>query len=304
MSDMKITEELILKYQRCEATPSQERVLLDWLDESEDNRKRMDQANFLYCAALMNRKKKARVVRMRWWYSVAAALVVAVAGLAFWYESQKSAATEDNLAHCVTIEAPMGSQTRVSLADGSVVWLNSGSKLTYSETAFDRTVTLDGEGYFDVFHDEDNPFIVSVGELRVEVLGTVFNLRAYSSENRVQTSLACGSVRLSDAEGNRLALLRPGEQINCDAEGSNLNIEAVDAWKLLLDNYGVVTIPDASLTELCGILNRVYGVTVKAYEDDGTPVTFCFSKDSSIEEVVTRLSDLSGKSFDVEQNKI
>ncbi len=294
---MEIDNELILKYQRCETTPAEEDILLDYLDESEEHRKRLDEANFLYCAGVLHGgggRKHRNLVRLL--SGIAALLLVGFAVWALWPKSPDRS-SEDAAAQ-VVVEAPEGSRSRVSLPDGSVVWLNSGSRLTYPET-FDRKVTLEGEGYFDVVYHPDMPFSVSALGLCVKVLGTVFNLRAYSREDRLETTLATGSVSLQDAAGKRLFLLHPGEQVSCCPDGSDLDVRAADAWTLLLDTYGVVTVPDASLTELCSILNHAYGVTVKSRSDDGTPVTFSFSKDSPVEEVVSRLSTLTGKQFDI-----
>ena len=295
---MEINDNLILRFQRCESTREEEEALLDWLDESQDHRERMDRANLLFCASVLNGKRKSRSLHRIWWYAAAACFAVLAVGLGLRFFRQKAVPGEDLLAESVTVEATSASKTRISLPDGSIVWLNAGSTLAYSKT-FDRTVSLDGEGYFDIVHQEENPFEVEVSGLRLEVLGTVFNVRAYSSENEVKTTLASGSLRLSDKKGNRLFLLHPGEQVSCQADGSQLEVTAVDAWALLLETYGVVTIPDASLTQLCTILNSVYGVTVRASADDGTPITFSFSKDSSVEEVVARLSALSGKKIDI-----
>lgn len=296
---MEISDELILKYQLCESTPEEEKALLDYLDESEEHRRRIDKANFIFCAGVLNGKRQHRRRTIIKWLSAAAVIAAVCIGIGLWrIGGQKSSVVAE--VPTVVVETPSGSRTRVSLPDGSVVWLRSGSRLTYPES-FDRTVALDGEGYFDVIHEENHPFYVSACGIRVEVLGTIFNLRAYSSENLVETTLASGSVRLSEASGKELFLLHPGEKVSCDADGSNLDVQAVDSWVLLLDTYGVVTIPDVSLTELCGILNRVYGVTIRAREDDGTPVTFSFSKDSSVDDVVARLSRVSGKKFDIKR---
>ena len=296
-----LDSKLILKYQRCETTPQEEEQVLDYLEQSEAHRREMDRANFLFCAALLNGKsRKARTLHPRWYWGMAAALATLLIGTLLFLSKKTKSSTPETLS-CVTIEVPEGSKTRITLPDGSGVWLNSGSKLTYSES-FDRTVTLDGEGYFDIVHQEGEIFSIHTSQLSLEVLGTVFNIRAFATENRVETTLATGKLRLRDTQGQKLALLHPGEQVRCEADGAHLDIQAVDAWKLLLDTYGVVTIPEASLTELCGIINRVYGVSVKACEDDGTPVTFSFSKESSVEEVVSRLSSLCGKKFDIKKD--
>lgn len=295
---MEISNEMILKYQRCETTPEEERLLLDYLDESEAHRRRLDRENFLFCAGILNQKRKARRFRLAGWLSAAAAAVL-LCGTLLWLSTRRTPALEDAVAE-VVVEASEGSRTRVGLPDGSVVWLNSGSKLTYPES-FNRSVTLEGEGYFDVAHCPEAPFIVSVADVRVCVLGTVFNVHAYPGEGRVETTLATGSVSLDDAAGNKLFLLHPGQQVSCRTDGSDLEVHTVDAWTMLLDTYGVVTIPDVSLTDLCDILHQVYGIAVKARSDDGTPVTFSFIKDAPIEEVIARLEALSGKKINIEK---
>ncbi len=294
---MEIDNELILKYQRCETTPEEEDALLDYLDESEEHRKRLDEANFIYCAGVLHGGRETKRRRLGWYLSgVAASLLIGLVAWMLW--PKLSGQGSETAVNQVIVEAPEGSRSRVSLPDGSVVWLNSGSRLTYPET-FDRHVTLEGEGYFDIVRNPDVPFSVSAMGLRVEVLGTVFDLRAYRQENQLEVTLATGSVSLQDTEGKRLFLLHPGEQLSCHSDGSGLDVRAVDAWTLLLDTYGVITVPDASLTELCSILNHAYGVKVKAHSDDGTPVTFSFSKDSPVEDVVSRLSTLTGKKFNI-----
>ena len=295
---MEINNYLISRYQRCETSPEEEKVLLDYLDESEEHRRHLDQSNFLYCAAVLNApdKRKKRVHRWIWGSAAAAVLVFAAVGIGLAFFRGPEGTSQDTFSE-VVIEAPSDSRARISLPDGTVVWLNSCSRLTYPES-FNRSVKLEGEGCFDVVPN-GQPFSVSAGELRVEVLGTIFNLRAYREENRVETVLASGSVRLSDAAGNPLFLLRPGDKVSCKADGNELEAVQVDAWKLLLDTYGVITLPDASLTEVCSVLNKVYGVQIYALEDDGTPVTFNFAKDTPLDEVVSRLETISGRKFQI-----
>ena len=100
--------------------------------------------------------------------------------------------------------------TKVTLPDGTDVWLNHSSSLKYP-AAFQgkfRTVELKGEGYFEVAHNSNIPFIVKAGELRVIAHGTTFNIMSYPDEGKVETSLISGSVDLSDSEfGNKGAIL-------------------------------------------------------------------------------------------------
>lgn len=97
------------------------------------------------------------------------------------------------------ISTRLGSKTRIQLPDGSVVWLNAGSKLIYDKDfgKEERPVTLSGEGFFDVVRDPSKPFIVRTASIEVRVLGTVFNVKAYPEDKSSETSLIHGSLEVS-----------------------------------------------------------------------------------------------------------
>lgn len=130
-----------------------------------------------------------------------------------------------------TISTPRGGQYHVELADGTQVWLNAASSLTYpvSFTGNNREVSLSGEAYFEVAHDAKKPFHVKSGNQDIRVLGTHFNVNSYSDEPSIKTTLLEGSVRI-----NGLKTLVPGEQ--SAFTGNSINIYPVDtepvtAWK-------------------------------------------------------------------------
>jgi transmembrane sensor len=135
-----------------------------------------------------------------------------------------------------TITTPRGGQYQVTLADGTKVWLNAESSIRFP-TAFagkNREVELTGEAYFEVKADKSKPFLVKAGQTETRVLGTNFNIMAYSDEGAVKTTLLDGAVSM--ALGTRSALLQPGEQGQYDAGRGNMttrmvNTRAVVAWK-------------------------------------------------------------------------
>lgn len=102
------------------------------------------------------------------------------------------------------IKAAFGTQSKVELADGTTVFLNSGSKLRFPQT-FDnletRKVELDGEGYFSVAKNKKQPFVVQVKKLDIQVTGTVFNVDAYVDNENITVALVEGSVKLHDNSG-------------------------------------------------------------------------------------------------------
>jgi transmembrane sensor len=134
-----------------------------------------------------------------------------------------------------TLNNPRGSKViDMTLADGSRVWLNAGSSVTYP-IAFignERNVTITGEAYFEVAHDAAKPFSVSKGDVQVQVLGTHFNVNAYEDEASINVTLIEGSVKVN--KGNSNILLQPGQQALIDNSitiSRNADIEQVLAWK-------------------------------------------------------------------------
>lgn len=134
-----------------------------------------------------------------------------------------------------TMSTPKGGQYKLTLPDGTEVWLNSASSITYP-TAFvdkERNVSITGEAYFEVAKDKTKPFHVKAGNQMVEVLGTHFNIMAYADEEAIKTTLLEGSVKIS--ENNQSSILKPGDQAVVDKNGSlkvgPASIEDALAWK-------------------------------------------------------------------------
>jgi transmembrane sensor len=118
------------------------------------------------------------------------------------------------------IIVPAGSKTRINLPDGTIVWLNSESKLTYTNSynIDKREVRLEGEGYFKVSEDKKRPFIVLTSNISVRALGTEFNVKCYPGEGFIETTLVKGSVKIkgnSDNNGIKTEslILKPNEKL-------------------------------------------------------------------------------------------
>lgn len=140
-----------------------------------------------------------------------------------------------------TIATPRGGQYQIVLPDGTKVWLNAASSIRFP-TAFagkERDVRITGEAYFEVAQDPGKPFRVMVNDMMVQVLGTRFNINAYTDEAAIRTTLLQGAVKVvgNGAAGKRQSvILEPGEQAQLSAEDkitlvSNVNVNEVIAWK-------------------------------------------------------------------------
>lgn len=158
------------------------------------------------------------------------------------------AATEAVIAYN-TLETPRGKQYSVVLPDGSKVWLNAASSIIYPTTFTGnaREVKITGEAYFEVVHNDKQPFRVTVAGQTIEDIGTHFNINAYADEPKVRTTLLEGSI--SVVKGDKKVIIKPGEQV-ATKEGDNrlavtqVNTEDIIAWrngKFVFDNTDVKT---------------------------------------------------------------
>ena len=196
-----------------------------------------------------------------------------------------------------TLSTPAGGQYQVTLADGTKVWLNALSKLQFPNafTGKDRTVDLTGEAYFEIAKDKSRPFMVRVNGVQVQVLGTSFNVNAYSDESGISTTLLEGAVRL--VKGELSAALKPGQQGVTGVTGAqaiavsgfsvhNADIDQVMAWK-----NGFFSWDAADVHTVMRQISRWYGVEVR-YE--GTPTTALFGgeigRDLTLTQVLEGLS--------------
>lgn len=142
-------------------------------------------------------KKKMQISRFSWKTFVRVAAVVLILMIPFATYWQGKQAVKQNFADMV-VEAPLGAHTKLYLPDGTLVWLNAGSKLVYSQGfgVDTRQLKLEGEGYFEVTRNEDVPFVINTPEVNLKVLGTKFNFRNYPDDEEVTVNLMEGKVAL------------------------------------------------------------------------------------------------------------
>lgn len=155
-----------------------------------------------------------------------------------------------------TISTPKGGQWKVKLPDGSTVWLNAASALTYPVTFAGkqkRSVELSGEAYFEIAKDTSHPFIVKTNRHDVAVLGTHFNINSYSNEASTKTTLLEGSIQIHNS------LLKPGEQASA---GDKFTVTKVDTSLVVAWKNGVFKLDGTPLKELMRQIARWYDIEV------------------------------------------
>lgn len=174
-----------------------------------------------------------------------------VSGMEINYTTEKiDEAIAQNKAHVVhTLSIPRGETFKVVLSDSTEVWLNAESRLAYPPLfgGDKRVVSLEGEAYFKVAHDAAHPFVVISGDMRIQVLGTEFNVRRLPSGHSCVT-LIDGRVEVGDVQGQASAVLQPGESASILADGTidrkMVDLDAYIYWKEGFFYFDNVTLAD------------------------------------------------------------
>ncbi|MEO9022098.1 MAG: FecR domain-containing protein [Ginsengibacter sp.] len=208
-----------------------------------------------------------------------------------------------------TISVPRGSKPMsLTLSDGSKVWINVGSSLTYP-TAFtgnERKVKITGEAYFEVVHNEKMPFMVQSGDLMVRDLGTHFNVNTYEDETTERITLLEGSVRVNKNTLSRL--LKPGQQASINNNNNNsdikvlndVDIDEVMAWK----NGKFMFDKNTDISTIMRQISRWYNVDIEYRGNINQRFWGSISKNVNVLQVLKILEATGAVKFEVEGKKI
>jgi len=209
------------------------------------------------------RNQKSKETKRVGWLKYAAAVAAVVAIGYFSFKSGQS--NVESAFGDIVIEAPQGSRTQMTLPDGSKVWLNAGSVISYSQ-GFGytvRSVRIVGEGYFEVAHDEELPFSVESDNVWVKVLGTKFNFRDYPSDAEATVSLSEGSVAMNSPKHPADdQLLKPGQRATVDKRTGQIRVENYEVANSRQWTNGRLIFDGQPLQEIVNTLERSYNVRI------------------------------------------
>ena len=264
-----MTQEILFRYFRGEASAEEQRQIGAWLLSSEDAQKEFEQAHFIYEGMVLYggshkpAARKALMYRLRYWgkrlsYAAAVAAAVAVTALGVRYFTTESLSHE-----MMALQTQPGQRADIELADGTVVTLNSGSRIEYPMTfkGRERRVRIEGEALLKVNHDERHPFIVSTYAADLKVLGTTFDVVAYKEEERFETILMEGSIQVTNAgDPSDVQLMKPGDMVTLS--GGRLQRSAADFSRALGWLDGLVILEAKDFKDLMNTFERVYGVQI------------------------------------------
>lgn len=199
-----------------------------------------------------------------------------------------------------TLQTPRGGQYKITLPDGSKVWLNAASSLKYPVVFVgnERRVEITGEAYFEVAKDAAKPFRVQLNNLEVEVLGTHFNINGYTDEDAVKTTLLEGKVKV--LASNTAKYLTPGQQAQLKSSGNihvtnDVNLEETVAWK-----DGNFQFENSDIKTVMRQLARWYDVEVSYKGTINKHFVGSISRDVKLSQVLSMLQQTGEVKFKIE----
>ncbi len=206
-----------------------------------------------------------------------------------------------------TFIAPQGQKSQLILADGTKVWLNSGTSLTYTNKFGDkdRKVELTGEAFFDVTKNKDLKFVVSTGKVDVVVHGTAFNIKSYPADVNVSVSLLRGKVDVvSSGNEKSLALMAPGQKVVVSKSNMKTVTEKCDAdvegiWRLEKLKF-----EGANITEVAQKLGKWYGVDITVNNANRFNKYWFTVKSESLAEILKSMNSLHPIKYNIEGDKV
>ena len=312
--------ELLSRYLAKETTAEETQLVERWLDENnsshdewldKDSRSREIWMNNLH-NDIVERTHGVQVERKPLIARIFKPAIAAAAVLAFmiggWLIIDTN--TAKNEAKQELVAAP-GSQKYQLLSDGTKVWLNAGSTLTYGD-AFnvnDRKVYLKGEAYFEVFHNKQKAFIVYTDKIATRVLGTRFNIRAYENDLEVKVALLSGKVEIIGRanDGKEKRVLRPKEvAIYKKADQSLAVVKTDEITQYAVWRFEKIIFNETPLNEVIIRLQQVYRVKIVLDNKNlkGCKITGSFDSKNGIDGILKSICLAIDGKYKIEKDQI
>lgn len=260
----------------------------------------------IYENETLKNKKLKFLVRI---YRIAAILSFPVALALGWYFFGEKNAKSLNPLFC-EIAAPKGHIAKCILPDGTEVWINTNSSITYNSTEFNqsgRNIRLSGEAYFEVKENKEIPFIVQAGKTMVKVTGTTFNLKAFEQSGFFEAVLEEGTItlQLNEVAENEITLL-PGKRLVFDKVKNESKIIDVDSKVYSAWRNGEILFKDATLNDLIKELERIYDINFLLQDPQLGLFRFrgMFSYNNNLIDALEKIKKTSGINYYIENKEV
>ncbi len=354
MDKLNDIDNLILDHLDGRLSKESEKELRSWISRSPANQEYLAKTCALWELSTLTQKEISFDVQKNWnrisprikpknqmrklvmrWAGIAAVFVLAFVSsyLTFRYTDNSGLQQTDSF---IINEAPMGNMSKVTLPDGSEIWLNAGSKIKYASSfnENDRYINLKGEAYFHVSSNQEKPFVVNAQGVEVRATGTRFNVKAYEDEGVIETTLVEGIVTIKQTNnaGNKEVLLKPNQKLtiykksiekplasNLDLKdrgaddfvyvplairkielASDVETPVYTSWK---DNDWIIR--NEKLELLAVRLGRRYDVSIQLLDDKVKSYSYTGTlKDETLEQVLEVISQSSPIKYKLEKKKV
>ena len=239
---------------------------------------------------------------------VAAVFVILLTGTYLWQKNDKKPDEELPLVPALVEKFnPKGQKSKIFLPDGSIVYLNSNSKLTYPEkfTKGVRIVELSGEAFFEVEKDTLHPFSVRTANAITTALGTSFNVKAYKRSKKVKIALLTGQVKIEVPESKKRVVLNPGQLATIDKENQNLSTNNFNYLETIAWKEGILYFNEMELNKAFRKLEQWYGVSFEfnSSPDESILVTGTFDNEY-LSNVLKSLSYTVSFNYSINGNEV
>lgn len=264
-------KEILQRYVEGNVTPEEIITVVDWLDEDESHVREFMALHKLNDISLLNqpvgladtqKKKKSFSLRQIGYELAKIAAIV----LLFWGGTKlfETNPEEDTITY-QTLFVPAGQRAELILPDSTRVWVNARSKLVYPVNfgKGTRQVELNGEAYFDVIHNEQQPFVVKTSQMDIQVLGTEFNVTAYSGSSDFEVSLLRGSIELSSPRLS--SSYRVKERENVRLQDNKLIINSIADYDYFRWKEGLICFNNESVSTIIKKLRLYYDINIDVH---------------------------------------
>lgn len=200
-----------------------------------------------------------------------------------------------------------GSVSTVFLEDGSEIWLSSGTKLVIDKNSQGESVAkLDGEAYFNLIPSSTRKFLVDFGQIKIKDIGTKFNIRAYTAEKNISTTLIKGKIDLTDAQGNSILAVHPGEIAQFDRTTNKVSVGTCDASIVTAWKEGKFVFIDEPLSDICKELEKWYNVEIRIEDQKlaDTRYTSVVKRSTTVQMVLKILAVTDQIHYKITEKKI
>jgi transmembrane sensor len=330
-----MNQELITKYLSGDCSEEESSALLKWVESSEDNKQNFAKLKNVWSLAgmedipddkqilqnqfeilihrlnisesfpthLVNEKPAIRLSEFK---KIAASIIITIgitACLSYFIWHKPSLPVTYN-----ELVVPCGQQAQLTLADGTKIWLNSKSKLIYPGTFSDkmRIVKLEGEGYFQVSHNPNQPFIVKTSHINVKVLGTSFNISSYSNDKEIKLALETGKVALSEPGKKEVINIIPSELAVYSKSSKTVSITKVETSLYTSWLKGQFKFRNMSFEEISKRLGRNFNVEFVFSKESIKQVKYSgsFYNYESLDQILKIMITNSFFKYKIKQNKV